>query len=65
MVCNSMEAEFNAEIAAARKAYFRAADEALDKLRRQIGEGPEGLRRALNRQSKNVDNFGGIRPDKD
>lgn len=66
MVCNIMKAgEFEAEITAARAAYFHAADEVLGKLHRQYGEVPDVLRRLLNRQPKNVDNSEDIPPCKD
>lgn len=57
--------EFEDEITAARNAYFRAADEVLDKLHRQFGEGPDGLRRLLTRHPKNVDTPVDIQSDED
>ncbi len=66
MVCYNMNArELDAEITVARVAYFHAADELLNKISLQFGEGPDGLRNLLNRRPKTVDNSGDIQPGKD
>lgn len=66
MVCNIMKAEYiKAEIAKDRAGYFRKADEALEMIRKQYGDGPEGLRRFLERKPKHVENFNENQPDKE